>query len=344
MKRHLVQFTFILVISAISILAMAQEERPTPEDQTAALKEVQLPNIPDPDLTGSVAKPSVDVIFEASKDDKRVEARIGFLVNGYSLDLRLGGPTSKSSSRTVLADLDGLANDTSAELKFTRSVWNPKIDLEAKEKVCDKYLKTFATKDEKDQELCVSDAIKKTPLRREWLSATKSNQVILFGAGAKVGQQEFKFVSRDDLSKDLNEAHTDYSFSAYVGLLTNSNYFVGGNFRSERAYQADDPSQVCVPFGSSGALLCKEVILGAPVRKNKEVGQVEFKSFLTDRLAVGPRLSRDFKNDVTSFELPVYFLQNKADKGLNGGATLGWRSDTDDWTIQIFVGGNFGIL
>jgi hypothetical protein len=51
----------------------------------------------------------------------------------------------------------------------------------------------------------------------------------------------------------------------------------------------------------------------------------------------------DFEKNTTGIELPIYFVAN--DKGaLAGGIRFGWRDDTDDVTVGLFVGKAFSVL
>ena len=83
--------------------------------------------------------------------------------------------------------------------------------------------------------------------------------------------------------------------------------------------------------------------MGGPTEQDKKIGFFEVRKFF-GKVAFNPKISLDFEGneeedeDVTlGLDLPVYFLQNK-DGQFVGGLRAGWRSDTKEVSVALFVG------
>src|SRR5437764_716626 len=86
---------------------------------------------------------------------------------------------------------------------------------------------------------------------------------------------------------------------------------------SRASVTAGPASDVCMPYGSDGALRCKSSVIGAPLKVTKSVGSIELRRFFSSTIAISPSARYDFTNAVTQIDVPIYFLTNRS--GLVGG-------------------------
>ncbi|MGH8239324.1 MAG: hypothetical protein ACREXP_20215, partial [Steroidobacteraceae bacterium] len=67
----------------------------------------------------------------------------------------------------------------------------------------------------------------------------------------------------------------------------------------------------------------------------------------TNNFGVAPIVIRDFDEKVTGVELPLFLVHDEPSEGqagpLTGGVKLGWRSDTDDITVGLFIGASLAL-
>lgn len=62
--------------------------------------------------------------------------------------------------------------------------------------------------------------------------------------------------------------------------------------------------------------------------------------YLLSKVAIAAIVSRNLRKDVTTVEVPVYFLGNP-DTLFNGGVRIGWESKEKKVTAGVFVGAPF---
>jgi len=309
----------------------------------------------DPSLGSLLRTPNLQALLSATRDDTKVKAEIGIkpAICGrkkLQASVTLAGPIGKNDSEATLATLEGLTDQATASIglrvtwpdpdtvilggmgsgdgipgvtKILMEIWqeeNPGKDLQ------DGYVDSsmLTVKGQRDflQKLGLGGGIK------------------MFSIEATYGARKtFKYLASNSL-EEMQETRDGFSFGVAGGWLPlkKGYYFFGLTYRYEESYKAQPEQEICTPFGDAGALQCRKIAVGAPEKTEKQLGQFELrKYFLKGDLAINPKFTRDFENDVTGIELPVYFLKD-ALGALNGGIAIGWRSDTRDYTVSAFVG------
>jgi hypothetical protein len=141
----------------------------------------------------------------------------------------------------------------------------------------------------------------------------------------------------------MRETHTSWSIALSGGVLTRNAIWLSGQYTHAVNHAAAPATQVCSPLGDTPSLQCGNRVLRAPSRTASEIVGGEVRKFLNRRFAISGRLHYDFKEEVTSLEVPLYFLRN-SDGGLTGGVSIGWRSDTDALVASAFVGQVLGLV
>lgn len=313
------------------------------------LEEVLQRSCDDPTLRSTIALPQPKLILETTDDGQtRVKARVGLEIQKeFVLNLEVASPRNPSGE-TTLASLDGLSNGTTAELALSWFLVPWKDYKEAALKTAE----IAAGEVSADREWRVGDysnpvMSRPSPLAalgpvaykkvmESWQKEMKKLIPVLT-VQANAEQKEFQFVSGSTLAL-RKEAHTDYQLTASLG-----GYFRGAygsvNYRRGNEFKAGRTAELCSPFGSTGLQECRDFVVAPPKK-----GTAEFLEFEIRRLfgtfGVAAQLTRDLEANVTAVEIPIYFLQKlgASEMELNGGVAVKWRSDTDDYSLSVFIG------
>jgi hypothetical protein len=164
---------------------------------------------------------------------------------------------------------------------------------------------------------------------------------VLLNARVKVGREEFKFTQSPFL-EDEKVTFSSYAATGSLGVLKDTCWLMAVNYQYQSAYQAKDRSELCSPFDGTTSLRCREISIGGPDKKLRNILEFEMRKFFS-AAAINPKVAWDIRNDVASVQVPIYFLQSKHG-GLNGGVILGWRSDTKALSASVFVGEVFTLI
>lgn len=368
MKTRCLILLLVLVASMTS-MAGAQSGRENSQATSSSdgfgideLIESDLQTLEDPSLSSPVRRTNLQAIVEATQTDSRAAIEIGFAgreePERLRATLKLAGPVSRDSDRSELATLKGLADQTNVTLGFRRLGKTPE---EIRQDVVEKLTAAIGN----------DAAAFRGKLDVAWSKENPANAVpsdvstddlsprgrrkFLKGIGATGGSfffasevtyatpTTFSFAVAETLER-RQEKHDGYSGTISAGWLpvVSPLPYVGLSFTYEDSFEGKGKQQVCEPFGPVGSLRCQSLALGAPSRVEKQLLQLESRRFFPRATAaIGLRLTRDFENDVTGAELPVWVLRD-ASGLLNGGVAVGWRSDTEAWTFSAFVGSPFG--
>jgi len=302
----------------------------------------------DPSLSSASRLPRLQAILAATRTDTRAELEFGFrslpmASSELNTGLKLSGPISKDASEAKLATLEGLSDQ--AKLTFSLRLLTPRPESRFfSGDIFINALKTTWAAENSGKavpnDIILTDlppngqaqVLKDTGLGRGlWLLGLE---------GVYAAPRTFKFAIPETLA-NAKEEHDGYSIAGSLGWLPlrqRSPYFFGVTYRREEGYQEQGKRNICTPFGVGGALGCSDIVLGAPAKQTKDLGQVEARLYFHGgELAINPRFTRDFAHDVSGAELPLYFLKD-SNGILNGGLAVGWRSDTREYTVSAFVG------
>jgi len=166
----------------------------------------------------------------------------------------------------------------------------------------------------------------------------------ILAAQVSAGDKSFKFLDATTLERGRTDG-TAYSLTASLGRLHlgSQDFYYGIGYSDEHSFQAGDRTQICQPIGTTGALQCSNETLGAPSRTHEKITFAEMRSLIYGKFGVHPRISYDYEESVVGYQLQLYFIPN-ADKALTGGLDLGYRNDTHDFTVGLFVGVPFSVF
>lgn len=251
-------------------------------------------------------------------------------------------PISKGTTTTDLATLDGLGNATTLSLKFNRfRATRRRPDPDRLDAVCDRLEK------KKSGAVCDADNIQKylPPTdQREFrtLFWDDGKPRFFYGFTATGGHETFESFTDTTSTTKAKKTESPWSIGSHVGWLFRKYGLLTIGYRYEEAYEAQTPVSRCAPIAGSPNVTCVSSAAGAPKEKAGAVSYLEWRRQVSFA-AVSARLSHDSRKDVTGVDVPVYVWSGNDGK-LNGGLRLGWRDDTDDVVVGIFVGSTFKLF
>jgi len=293
---------------------------------------------------------------------KRSESDGGFSV--FSLTGQT--PIGKGATDASLVTLDGLANGTTLELKYSDSHLVGSLDPgDTVENDCETKYKPLYLKiqdNKADSFVCDTDTVKSL-VSNKFLVAKKialsqaeyddfkrkfyntNAYVWSWGLSTKGGYQDFTFYDATSLAKS-KQRHSLWSvsvFGAYLPLEKLSAFTA--TLTVEAAYKDAKSSTQCLqtPPATGAFLTCADGPIGEPSRSTTQILNLEWRRQITDKVAFSLQASRDFKNKISTVQLPVYFISD-AKSGLSGGLTLGWTSEDHKASLGVFVGQSFKLL
>ena len=347
-----------LLLVALLILGMAaplvsQENDETAQALAKALLGRRQDNLTDPSLVSPASRPpQFQGIVSATRDKTQVAVEIGFKSLETSTSeifsgIKVTGPIGEKDSEAQLATLEGLANQATVSYKL--GILTPLPERLIANVIArggnDELLKMLNRAHRLDDpnakdldEISTNDLSEGA--RRIFL------RDLGLGTGIKLLSLEASYAAPKDFKyvtsalEEKQERHDGYSVALSGGVLPlrRGFYFLGLTYRHEASYQDRSKQQICKPLGTGGALQCSNLVIGAPSKQEKNLGQVEMRKYFREgTFAINPRYSYDFDSEVSGAELPFYFLRDE--KGtLNGGISVGWRSDTKEYVVSAFVG------
>jgi hypothetical protein len=196
-------------------------------------------------------------------------------------------------------------------------------------------------------------------LSRQLLNAVFRQVPILYGATVTYGRNTFRFVDNTGARQDPVR-RSDLQIEGDVGFLVNrrTNLLAIHVAYSDTYAASPDRTQLCRPLPDSVVTRCDAAIIGGPLADRSIITTAEYRWQLPGEqkfpVTIAPKfqfsVGVDGADDLTSFEVPVYFFQEKADARatatapkLNGGVAAGWRSDTG-FQAYVFIGTTFRLL
>jgi len=341
----------MIVLMFSSLQSTPQQKRSHSDEDTKKIKiDTAGEELVDPLLASPISSPTLQFTFEGTRDKKTVTAQIGIQTPNTTFSLRLRGPIGEKATQATLVDLDGLANSVIADLGIIRFIWKPyKPDPRAAEGVFKEYKKYLMEEKgltECEYEKLGIDSRSQLPkgFQKKYDKVINWGLPILYGLRFQIGREKFEYFE-DSTFEEKALSRTNYAVMGLTGIfLPAKDLYMGFNYRYQVYHQVGKKREICLPLEEiEGALECRELPVGSPNRQLSHIGQLEIRKFYGNRFAINPKFTYDFNNKIVGLELPLYFLQSKT-KGLNGGVTLGWRSDAKELIIRFFVGNILGLL
>ena len=259
----------------------------------------------------------------------------------FSASLSLEGPLNESTGDARPLTLRGLTDTGTASVGLHWFRWPRHPNVAAMRRLCQEAL-------HKDD--CDDDEFTSARDRRAFLRLAHSGDaLVVLNVRGSVGPTAFTYVDRATLAR-ASESRTEWSAAAGIGRYAPGLGYVAAEYEHQQQFEKGDAAQLCtLTSGTSGTgaaggagqtdvFDCRDVVIGAPSGRSREVGAIEWRWFLPGgKLAANPSLARDFRGGVFSADVPFYFLASSS-AGLAGGARATWRSDRPGVAIAIFVG------
>ena len=284
--------------------------------------------------------------FSAGEEDGSVSLRFSRPFGDGVVSFTASAPTDDDDVGT-LATLDGFGGATSLEVSYTGVLGRLGPLPEAARAICDQIDRTAQC----DEDMVAAKAPERLTAFRAAERSDRSN-IYLWGLSAKGGTKSFDYYDPTTLAEHSTE-RTPWGVSAFIyGKPFDGDTLVTVTYSYQETYRAADTLVVCP--GGAPPVVCVNGPIGEPSRRDAQLASVELRrrfqfgedSFLPS-IGVSAQFTYDFESDVTGIDVPIYFLQDewgKADAKLTGGVRLGWRDDTDDFTVGLFISQPFSIL
>lgn len=270
-----------------------------------------------------------------------------------TLEATVAAPLNKDGNDTTLATLDGLGNASSLEIGFKsqgadgirtgpRNTAQTKAALKA---ICGRVrtaMTVAGVKPDSEQGCDENEVVKygsaedrEAYERTMWTNSGDGMRA--WGMNAKLGYQDFEFVSPADGKKaKLNE--TPWSVGVFYAFAPMERLALFTlSLKYQRSFKPGTAGTVCgAILPPASTVTCVDGSVGEPSRVTKKIVALEARRQFAG-LGLGITISRDFEAKVTGVELPIVLVKD-ADGKFTGGVKLGWRSDTRDKTVGLFVG------
>lgn len=305
-----------------------------------------------------IALPVPEVTLQTSREGTEATAVIGVSNPFWGVRMTFRSPIGKEADAEASPlSLTGLANQASVDVAFIRtrvfrkSVRDPDVTIED--------LRLAFCK-ERGVTKC-SDQAFSGDERQAFLDFGIHRRPTIFGAHIQVGSKSFDFVEVGSVEK-VTEGYTSVAGGvSHAWLFPASQSALSISADAARDYAASrDTTLLCQPIATSipGTERCDTRTIGRPRASTKVTGVLEYRRVFTEleggqsRPVIGlgvQALVRAIEGGKTVWGVnaPVYFLQKKPDQntsaGLNGGAAVGWDSQTGVNT-RVFIGAAFSLI
>lgn len=312
--------------------------------------------VPEPRAVGVILPQAI--IVDLSEKDKKGSISGNFRQGDIILGAKLTAPFEDASEPVVFADLTGLSARTVAQANITYFSWKPNINRVQMLDACrllENGRRRFKKEDLlKDDEFvgCTDDEFQNATeiaaddldrARKQFDRSYNVGKAWLYTFSAEGGRQSYKWIDRTALT-ELKETQTSRAFTFSVSTLRENNDYISLAYRKATNHEAGKPTQLCSPLAEgSTSLVCRQTALDGPTRKDADVVALQFRRFITDSLAINPKIARDLKDNITQIDLPFYIFKNN-DGALTGGAAASWRSDEKELTARIFIGATLKLI
>ncbi|MFC3193369.1 hypothetical protein ACFODZ_03830 [Marinicella sediminis] len=317
---------------------------------------------------------TVEVSF--GNDNKYVTAKLARKYKNHNWGITATSPFDKDDPGAVLGNLDGLVDKNKYSFFWNikrdtsdKNPWRSSIDFEEKRSICvaywaqypdkkiqaeNEYREKTGTSEAEEvpvDQICILANIEEDPdLANAFIDVLVDKSKIsfgVFGIEASLSPENYTFYVADSLSdkKELDE--TSYSIDVFYrktfGAIAYSSWTVGLTF--EESYNESQEVTICSVFQAGGTdLICGPKRIGAPDKTEKNILYFDYgRLFNKQKAAMRVKISRDFKNDVTGVELPVWLVRDD-NKALTGGIQFDWNSEDDDFSASLFITKPFDAL
>jgi hypothetical protein len=305
--------------------AVAQTVYGSSDDRRQAEQSLTtLPNVSD------VLRSGYYLFLEASSAARTGTATMAIENGPGSLgaSLSLTGPLDHATKEALPFTLRGIPNAGTASVGIHWFHWPRRPDVFAMRQLCQRVLH----KNECDDNEVTDPASRAAFIRL----AHSGDAPLIANVRGSAGREAFTFADRTTLA-ERSEAHTDWSLALGLGRYAPGTGYVAVEYEHQQRFAGGASTALC-NVRSTSVFQCQDTVLDPPTRTTLDVGTIEWRLFFPGgRLAVNPILAHDFTGDVSSVNVPLYFLISSTGS-LAGGARVGWRSDTGELGVAVFVG------
>lgn len=347
-----------MLLLAAPCFAQDGDPKRTKEQEVAQFVQQSAPNT---DPEHAQAGPRSQLQVSVGKENDRAVLSVGDAFdNGVQWNAALSSPWGDGAKQAEVATLDGLANGSklSVELSYAR-IKLASASVEGLQEACAAVYEALRARSDLAEDIRelvdAGECDDRVYAEATRLGADKQvlskvaeayfgDKPFLFRAGVKAGvaYDTFEFLDADLAATSARRSGFDIGINASWQHVLNQWVLLAG-YQRQRAYDAGDLSNVCVPIENSSALRCFDGYLQAPRRVDRNIASVEWRWQQSASFAVSVRAAYDSTNDVFGVNVPIYLFGGN-DGPLKGGVKLGWRSDTDDVQAAVFVSTGFNLL
>lgn len=332
--------------------ATAGEEPRLATGEKAVLGAQKLQRMLDPSLSSPVSSPAPVFKITSTTKDTTVSAKAGLQWGIASFDAIISGPLKKNAT-SELADLDGLRNKATLDLGVGLSRWPDEVPRVAR--ACQELAFRQNRSVDKD---CTIQTIRDAEKTRVQAGGSQGESLVRFidappryfaTVRYKVSREDFDYLDSTTLASAPTEKHVSSAVTAAAAWLSESDWLVAASLQHQDVFAAAASTQVCRRL-TPDVSKCADAVIGGPTQKTSDTAQLEVRGFISTRVAISPRVTRNIRKNVTEFALPVYFITKQVDRraaasagdpGLVGGVDLRWKAGQSWPTLTVFVGQAF---
>lgn len=304
---------------------------------TASCREAQLPS---PDANAPTRGEVPAGFISADKDDSEVQIQAGKRLRPsrtwgqHSLGVVVAAPLSEGPL-SPLAELRGALPGTSLELSLTGVRW-PTVPGGTGPRVIDWCRRRIPGRP------CTQSEIETNHpgLIEEFLHVSGFRRPMVYHASVRAAYDEHEFLEETSLEGESRRL-VPFTLNATLGRFWGATLLTI-NGRYERRFGDGDEIEVCTPVGVGTAERCTTARLGEPRSSSGSVITGQARRFLSASTAVNARAAYRLDDQAWSVEAPFYFIPD-ADGTLIAGIVPGWSSESDEFTVRLFVGQAFGL-
>jgi hypothetical protein len=321
------------------------------------------PGIRSADLSSSSASPTPQFILESiTNEGTSGRVRIGYLFpKSRVVDVTFSAPQAQGVMQAV--DLQGLPQQFGLKFRAGQIPWKGVVSNTARG-----VSGSCAQESQGDLQRYLNCLGGRARIAGDFesqiLAALRGNNpeidikwAWLYNVAYEVGRQSFTF-STTDVPKPSTELHAVHSVSGSAGILLGiqeaadkiePKYTAVLTQQWQRGYKAGDAGVFCTVV-IDGLSQCKDTTVDAPIPQTLNTTQIDLRWWISKSIGVGPRITRDFGQSITTYAAPLYYIHyvtKKDEEGkevatptFTGGVTAGWRDagPKKGWFATVSVG------
>lgn len=358
-KRLLIKTTILTFMSTTLVFATSVDidfgatPAPAVEGKSLAVSDF-LNSIEIPTLLSGATSDIGSIATLIGEEGSEVSVQFNLLDTGNSyVTAKLTGPLDEGKDSVTLGDLSGLKGKAQLTVNWQHnpvpapnasSMLDGERVYEQQLLLCQEYAASVDSKTYIEND-CNSDFfasnytnIDKVMLERWYAENFSFKKVKYWGFEGTIAYDTFTFTTKDDLSKDLSQKETDFAARAYFGQMLSLNSLYELGYRYEKSFQSESEIEICSSLADNISS-CRDIAVGAPTEITKQIGFGSYRK-IHQNYAINVTLSRDFENDETGVQVPIWFRKSK-DGIFNGGIQLDWTSEGDDIMFSVFLNSPF---